>query len=130
MNTTDLSRICKIDERIDELKAEEKTLRQERDKLEARLIDEFCDAGVQNMNIAGRTAYMETRTWIKAQDPEEAKNILKKMGWDDCLNVGTQRLSARYREYETPEEFWAVVGPALQEALFVDEVTKIKTRKA
>lgn len=89
----------------------------------------FESNGIQNINMMGRTAYINRQTYAAKTDTfdlERAMLRLEECGFEDCArkNIVWQSLSARFREIgdEVPEE--------LSQDFRVSEKFNIKLRKA
>jgi len=120
------------------LEKEKKNLEYELEKVKKKIanisqpiMDEFADKGIKNINIDGRTVYIERKVWAKIADDktkEEAIQAIKDAGYEILVSEGynSQQLSSLLRELERsgkfPEEFKGVIEAS--------EVFKLKSRKA
>lgn len=83
--------------------AEGKTFKEEADRIEARLVEQYSEAGVQNLSIDGKTVYLNRTTfaqWEPGLDPEEKRAALRAAGVPELVTetVNSQTLSAWVRE--------------------------------
>lgn len=83
--------------------AEAKAIKDEANKLEAELIDDFAEAGVQNINVDGKTIYLHRSVFAQrcpGVDAEDVKAALIAAGAGDLITdtINANTLSAWVRE--------------------------------
>ncbi len=122
-----------------ELEKEKKKLEYELEKVKKRIsaispniMDQFADNGIKNLNVDGRTIFIERKIWAKISDEktkEEAIEAIKDAGYKILVSEGynSQQLSSLLREFDKngkdlPEQFKGVIEAS--------EVFKLKSRKA
>jgi len=121
-----------------ELEKEKKKLEYELEKVKKRIatispaiMDQFADNGIKNLNIHGRTVFIERKIWAKISETktkEEAIEAIKDAGFGILVSEGynSHQLSSLLREFdkdgkEFPEQFKGVIEAS--------EVFKLKSRK-
>ncbi len=97
--------------------AEAKAIKEEADKLEAELIDAFAEAGVQNINVDGKTVYLHRSVYARRCEGvglEDVKAALRAAGAGDLVTetVNANTLSAYVRELTEEDD-----APGLPEPL-------------
>ena len=122
-----------------ELETEKKLLEYELEKVKKRIneispgiMDQFADNGIKNLNMNGRSVFIERKLWAKISDgktKEEAIEAIKDAGYGILVSEGynSQQLSSLLREFDKngkdlPEQF--------KEVIEASEVFKLKSRKA
>lgn len=129
MDAGQMKRLIELDDKLKALDAQAEPLRKEREALSAELVESFTQDGLSSANMDGRTLYLHVQAWAGHNgDAKAAVDALRAEGLEDCLMLGTQRLSARVREMGE-EEFFAAY-PALKEHIRVDVRSSIRVRKA
>jgi len=97
MNTDLMNRYLDLTKRKRQVDEELRDLKQELDDLQYQIENEFIEAGVSSMRIDGSTIYIQRQFYASA--PSDAVKTLQECGLDNCVSVGSQRLSALVREY-------------------------------
>lgn len=97
--------------------AELKGYKELADELEAELIDAFAEAGVQNINVDGKTVYLHRSVYARrceGVDAEAVKAALRAAGAEDLVTetVNANTLSAYVRELTEDDD-----APGLPEPL-------------
>ena len=99
MDAERLKRLIDLSSRRKELEAQARELRKEETALSQDLVDEFTADGVDSVRVAGHTAYLHSQMWASANgDGRAAVKALAAAGLENCIQVGTVRLSALIRE--------------------------------
>lgn len=121
--------------------AELKELKKERESLEEPLLEGMVDAGIQNLNVDGKTVYIRTQIWASAKDMtdpltgevigkdwDSALDAVRKCGHGELVEtrINSQRLSALIRELDETEDG---IPEILKENLAISEQTKLVVRK-
>jgi hypothetical protein len=101
--------------------------------IEAELIEQFGEAGMQNINIDGRTIYLHRSTFAQRAagvDAEDVKAALRAAGATDLITetVNHQTLSAYVRELL--DDDGPGLPPALDGVLELGERYSIRVRAA
>lgn len=83
--------------------AEKSAYKEEADRLEQELVDMFAEAGMQNLNVDGKTVYLHRSTyaqWAPGLDPSEKRRLLREAGAGDLVTetVAAATLAAYVRE--------------------------------
>lgn len=83
--------------------AERKAMKEEADKLEVELVEMFANAGLQNLNVDGRTIYLNRTTYaqrLPGMGAADVEDALLKAGMGDLIKttVNAQTLNAAVRE--------------------------------
>lgn len=83
--------------------AEGKAMKEEADKLEAELVEMFAEAGLQNLNVDGKTIYLHRSTyaqWQAGLEQDDKLELLRRAGAGDLIKdtVNAQTLNAYVRE--------------------------------
>jgi hypothetical protein len=97
--------------------AEAKAIKEEADKLEAELVEAFGEAGVQNLNVDGKTVYLHRSVYARRCEGiglEDVKAALRAAGAGDLVTetVNANTLSAYVRELTEDDD-----APGLPEPL-------------
>jgi hypothetical protein len=97
--------------------AEAKAFKEEADKLEAELIDAFAEAGVQNINVDGKTVYLHRSVYARRCEgvtADDVKAALRAAGAGELVTetVNANTLSAYVREFTEDDD-----APGLPEPL-------------
>lgn len=113
--------------------AEAEAFKQEANLIEAELVEAFGEAGMQNVNIDGRTIYLHRSTFAQRAagvDVEDVKAALRAAGADDLISetVNHQTLSAYVRELL--DDDGPGLPPALDGVLELGERYSIRVRAA
>lgn len=137
MDDTKLARFAELAEIEDDLDDQLKAVRKEKAALEAELIEEFLDTGIQRVNVNGRTIYLRKQIWASVRDGNKRRacDVLRAEGLDELIeesfNTGT--LSAYVREQiERADEieFDKVFSPSFLEGINVTERASLRTLKS
>ena len=111
-----VKRFIELKDQIDEAEASLKSLREEKDRLEAQLVDHYVDNGLQSVNMDGRLVYLTNTVYAELpQGTEAAIRVLQASDYRDLVkpNVNRQSLSALVRELKEqgtiPESFEGVI---------------------
>lgn len=88
--------------------AEASAFKEEADAIEAQLIDQFTDAGMQSISIDGKTIYLHEAVYARkaaGTDTEDLKAALRASGHGDLVSetVNGNTLNAWVRELTDPE---------------------------
>lgn len=121
--------------------AEAKAIKEEANKLEAELVDEFAEAGVQNINVDGKTIYLHRSVFAQrcaGVTAEDVKAALIAAGASDLVTetVNANTLSAWVRELTEdddapglPEQVVGILEPGERYAVrIIAGGTKAKNR--
>lgn len=97
-------------------KAEAEAYKQEADVIQSQLVDHFAEAGMQNINIDGKTLYLHRDVFAAREDGIEETDVhaaLRAAGAESLIaeKVNHQSLSAYIRELTDDD------GPGLPEPL-------------
>jgi len=123
-----LEKLADLQARRKILEEQVRMFRKEEEDLSAAILEEFVGEGVQSVHAMGRIFYIHSQAWANAGgDTPGAVAALKAAGLDNCLMVGTQRLSALYREFESEEEFW-MQYPELKGTVSIEVKTSVRIR--
>jgi hypothetical protein len=111
------------------LDAESKRLATEIAALDARLVDEFAKAGIQNVKTAsGQTVYLNREIFAKlVGDPKKAYTALRRAKLGDLImeGVNASKLKSYVREVQAMDE---VLPRGLQPYIDITEVFRIRMR--
>jgi hypothetical protein len=107
-------------------------LKAEADLLEAELLEEFAEAGVPRMTIAGRTVYVHRQLWAKREDGVDMNQACKALvdaGHSEFVNetYNSNTVSAWLRDLaksDTP------IPPELDGVLTTSEKFTLRSTKA
>lgn len=130
MDTETLARFTELAEEERALKARMADVKQEKERLEEQLLNQFVDAGVQNTKINGMTVYVHRQVWANHNGDKQALiNALKNAGLEELVseNYSTQTLSAWYRELESLDQ---PVPDAVAPHLSTAEKFSLRTRRS
>lgn len=97
--------------------AESSAMKEEADALEFELVDMFSEAGMQNVNLDGKTIYLQRKTYAKRCEgitAEDVKAALRAAGASELVTetVNANTLSAWVRELVGDDD---EPGPGLPE---------------
>jgi hypothetical protein len=129
MDSEKLRRFVEIDRRIKAAESEAEDLKKERVRLQAELLDEFADAGIENIRIDGQTVYAHRQVWAKTPDKAAAVAALKALYPElvtETFNSNT--LSSLLREREKAGD--NPVPPELEGLVEASEVWSLRSRRA
>lgn len=110
-----LRELVALHNRVQEADKALKELKAKKDELEAMLLPQLEEAGVQRLNIDGRTIYRSS-TW-RASVPADCREAvcaqLRAMGLGDLVTEGVnaQTLSAKVREWLSEEDGEGIPAP-------------------
>jgi len=131
MNTDELKQFIQLERRRRELEAEIDTIKAESAELEASLLPQFEQAGMERVAIDGRTVYIERKLWAKAKngDKQAVCKALKRARLGDYVSetYNSNSLSAYVRELDREGRS---MSPGLAKVLEVSEVFKLRTRSS
>jgi hypothetical protein len=131
MNTDELKRFVALEERRRALEAEIEAVKAEAAELEALLLPQFEQSGLERVAIDGRTVYVERKLWAKAKDGDKAAvcKALKRCRLGDYVEetFNTNSLSAYVRELDREGR---PLPPSLATVLDVSEVFRLRTRRS
>jgi len=133
LNVELLKEFAKIDTEISDMELKLKMLKKRKAEIDPVLQEQFASAGIQNINVDGRTVYISTKIWAKKEDgvtDADVVEALKQAGLGDSYvaeKFNHQSLSALIREWVNndepfPEEFKGIIG-------YVENV-QVTSRKA
>lgn len=96
--------------------AEAKAIKEEADKLEAELVEAFSEAGVQNLNVDGKTVYLHRSVYARRCDgitADDVKAALRAAGAGDLVTetVNANTLSAYVREFTEDDDAPGLPAP-------------------
>lgn len=119
-----------VEEQIERVESDLKGLKERAEKLDEEVQSLFCEHGIQNIGVGGKTVYMSRQTWtsVRPERKEEARKVLEALGLGDFVkeSVSGQQLSAWVRERIDQNE---TIPPELQECIRVTEKLSIRVRK-
>jgi hypothetical protein len=135
-----LARFVDLDTKIKEMDAELKELKRERETLEDPLVEGLIEAGIQNMNVNGKTVYIRTQLWASAKDIVDDSGEVVAKDWTSALEavrstghgdlvetrINSQRLSALVRELDETEDG---IPEILRDNLNISEQIKLVVRR-
>ena len=124
-----LGRIIALDEKKKELQAELKEINEERREVEQDILNQFEKTGISRVSKDGVTVHLTRRISAKPKDGDTYRitKIFLDNGMDDMLRVHSNTLSSMARELL--EEGVSTLPPELWDALEIDEVFQVRTRK-
>jgi len=127
----ELARFAQICQLVKDATAEEKLLKQARDRLGADLIDSvFAQLGTNQLKLPGLgTIYIHSTMFASAAGTsEELCAALKEAGAEDLVKekVNANSLSAYVREMDTDELGQPILPPELEGAIRVGERTSLR----
>jgi len=133
LNVKLLKEFAKIDTEISDMELKLKMLKKRKAEIDPVLQEQFASAGIQNINVDGRTVYISTKIWAKKEDgvtDADVVEALKQAGLGDSYvaeKFNHQSLSALIREWVNndepfPEVFKGIIG-------YVENV-QVTSRKA
>ncbi len=114
-----------------------KKLKEYKEKLEVRALDNLSKSGAGSVNIGGRTFFVRIERWARATDGNNARavQVLKDNGLDDLVGEGfnVQTISAHVRELfarvpEPGEEEFDWEASPLSEGFTLSETPKLGHR--
>ncbi|MFH1553330.1 MAG: hypothetical protein ABII76_00440 [Pseudomonadota bacterium] len=126
MDVALLEELIELQEKRRALEEEVKYLRAREAEASAQLVDEFAAAGVQSMNVNGKTCYLHRQEYASLSGV--MPDALREEGLADLLSVNSQRLSAFVREHGA--DSFREMHPSLAEALRVEERVSIRIRRS
>ena len=106
------------------------------DPLEAALIEQFQQDGIQSVNADGYTVYLNRKLFAGAKDGDKPTMIAALEACDETWsflvedNVNSQRLCARVRECELGDDGMPLLPDELKDAIQVCEQFTIGARKS
>ncbi len=107
MRNSDLKRLIELDRKIKTHQGAIEELKEARAKLEASLMENMINAGIQRTTLDGSTVYIKRELWASAGEPgmKALVDALRKEGLGDLVteSAGAQKLSAWIREHD-PEK--------------------------
>jgi len=115
-----------------EADAQAAAVKQQADELEQRLLEEFAQDGVQNMNVEGTTVYVH-RSLNASVDPayerEQVIERLRDAGLDHFVrdSYNSQTLSAWFRDLDREGE---PLPPSLEGVIVPFERFSLRTRRS
>jgi hypothetical protein len=102
MNLERFRRLIEIDERCRKIKAEDKTLSEERDRLELEATEEMIEEGVSKIEVDGTLIHIRRDLYASTagMDKDAAVAYLKRIGLGDYVSEGfnANSISAWLRE--------------------------------
>lgn len=131
MNTEELKHFIQLEQRRRQLEAEIGTIKAQSAELEASLLPQFEQAGMERVSIDGRTVYIERKLWAKPKegDKQAVCKALKRARLGDYVqeSYNSNSLSAYIRELDREGRS---LSPGLAKVLEVSEVFKLRTRSS
>lgn len=129
MNVDKINKIVDLDDRRRELEAQLKEIKEERSKLEAEVLDQFAEAGIDNIKVGGRTVYLRKDTYCSPVDGDKERSAiyLKNNGLGMFVSESFNSLTVsawvreRIAEDNLPDDF--------KDYFKVSDTFKIMTRK-
>lgn len=131
--TNAISRLIEIDTQKRALEDQLKDLNAERSALEAELLDQWAEEGVQHVRQNGMTVYLHRQLWasVKPEERPRAVQAFEAAGLEDMLSVNTQTLSAWWRERaDVEEQEEGGIPETIKELVNVEERYAIRTRRS
>lgn len=139
----ELAEYARLDARKQELKSELEHVQRELTELEASLLPEMAESGIQNMKVSDgngghRTVYMNRQIWAGHNGDKQALcQALKEAGLEEYVQptFNAQQLSAWVREFDpdknlTEDEILKQVPSNVAQYLKVSERFALKTKKS
>lgn len=139
IDTVKLKRFAELKRLLDDLDAQTKTLKRERDEIEPVLREQFTQAGQQSANIDGVSVYLQRSLWAGAVRLEDGSpdwatscEALKAAGFANVVDerFNTQTVSAIVREFPKDEDFNPILPPELVGKITITSGYELRTRKA
>lgn len=123
---------------IKDLKSKTKKLEDETAEIEAELLPQFKESGMDRMTIQGRTVWLDRKVWASAGgDMPRLVDAMKAAGLEDMVGetVNGNTLSSWVREFDpegtmSPEEIVGNLPPEVKDAITVSEVFKLQVRSS
>lgn len=123
---------------IKDLKSKTKKLEDEAAEIEAELLPQFKESGMDRMTIQGRTVWLDRKVWASAGgDMPRLVDAMKAAGLEDMVGetVNGNTLSSWVREFDpegtmSPEEIVGKLPPEVKDAITVSEVFKLQVRSS
>ena len=112
------------------LEAELRPVQDQLNKLEAELLDDFADAGIQSVNAHGMTVYLNREFSAKLKegvDKEDAIAAFERAGMKGCFNLAWQTMRGIVREYQERGE---ALPPEVAAVVDVSDFYRLRSRKA
>lgn len=108
-----------------------KVIGEEAGKLQAALLDQFADTGIQNAKVSGLTVYVRLDRFVSKKSDvstEQVCEALRDAGLSYMVSDGynAQSLKSKIREYQTEG---VEVPQRLSSLLNIGEVARLATRK-
>ena len=141
--TRSLAEYAKLDARKKELKSELEMITRELTELEAELLPEMAESGIQNLKVSDgnggfRTVYIKRQVWAGHNGDKQALcQALKEAGLDEYVqpNFNSNQLSAWVREFDpdrnlTENEILERIPKPIAEHLKVTEKFNLTTTKS
>jgi len=135
-----------LSDRESALKAELKSISEQRRQLGEELLDDLLDAGFPKITVTigqndsgqpvNKTIYIQRQLWAGHSHGKEAlTDALKESGYEELVKdaVNTSTLSAMIREYDPQnnrpvEDIMAELPAPLQEAIKITEKVELRSR--
>jgi hypothetical protein len=131
MNTDELKQFIYLEKRRRQLEAEIDVIKGQSAELEASLLPQFEQAGMERVAIDGRTVYVERKLWARAKggDKQAVCKALKRarLGVYVQESYNANSVSAYIRELDREGR---PMSPGLAKVLEVSEVFKLRTRSS
>ena len=126
----ELGRIIALDEKKKELQAQLKEVNEERREVERAILHHFESTGISRVSMDGVTVHLSRRISAKPKDGDTYRitKIFMDHGMLDMLRVHSNTLSSMAREHMEDAE-GGTLPPELWDALEVDEIYQVRTRK-
>lgn len=139
----ELVEYARLDARKQELKSELEYVQRELTELEASILPEMAESGIQNMKVSDnngghRTVYMNRQIWAGHNGNKQALcQALKEAGLEEYVQptFNAQQLSAWVREFDpdknlTEDEILKQIPSNVAHHLKVSERFALKTKKS
>lgn len=132
MDLDKLRDFVRIKRRIAELDSQLRSAKDEADRLQESLLEEYAQEGIPSITIDGMTVYMHRSIWASPAEGisnDRFVGTLKSVGLDHFVKetYSSQTLSAYVRELMKEEES---LPEELEEAIRVTEKYSLRTRRA
>lgn len=131
VDTDALRRYVALTRRKRTIKAEEKEINQQLEKLEQQLLAQFEHSGLDATRLDGHTVYLQRQIFANARDGDQQRAVeaLHAVGLDDYVRerFNPQQISAYVREQE---ELGNELPDPLKDALTIHEKFTLRVRKA
>ena len=126
LNTQDFQMYIDLNVKKQEIEKELEEVKAQIAEKEYLLIDELVNNNMHKLTIGNRTVYINSTTWAKISDKEEAIKILQQEGYGDYIKptYNSQQVSRLLRDFEEneqeiPPSFKGIIDPIIKNQLKV-----------